>query len=265
MTKERKYEIKWILYDVGNSAFTLLVSTVLPIYFTYLYGGSSDTAKATEAAAVWGYAASIVTLCVALLGPTLGAMTDFKGMKRPFFFFSAVIGVLGCAALGIPMPWQVFLIVFIIAKIAYSASLIFYDSMLVDVADMKRVDNVSAQGYAFGYIGSCIPFIISIVLINFTPLSVAISMPIAFLLNAAWWLAFTGCLWQRAINQIHFVARTPHAVRENFKRLFSVFSKNSEVENKKGILLFLVCVFLLYRRRLYHYRHGDFVRNGVRL
>lgn len=242
MTKERKYEIKWILYDVGNSAFTLLVSTVLPIYFTYLYGGSSDTVKATEAAAIWGYAASAVTLCVALLGPTLGAMTDFRGMKRPFFFFSAIIGVIGCAALGIPMPWIAFLAVFVITKIAYSTSLIFYDSMLVDVADMKRIDGVSAQGYAFGYIGSCIPFIISIALINFTPLSVTVSMPIAFVLNAVWWLAFTLPL-AKSYKQTHFVERKPRAVRENFKRLFSVFSKKSGVENRKGILLFLIAFF----------------------
>ncbi|MGN0805480.1 MAG: MFS transporter [Candidatus Coproplasma sp.] len=240
MTKARKYEIKWILYDVGNSAFTLLVSSVLPIYFNYL--ASQSGVSATDATAIWGYAASIVTLCVAILGPTLGAMTDFKEMKRPFFFFSAIIGVIGCAALGIPTPWLIFLVIFVITKIAYSTSLIFYDSMLVDVADMKRVDSVSAQGYALGYIGSCIPFIISIVIINFTSLPIAISMPVAVLINAVWWLAFTLPI-AKSYKQLHFIERTPHAVRENFKRLFSVFAKKSNVQNKKGILLFLLAFF----------------------
>ena len=48
----------------------------------------------------------------------------------------------------------------------------------------------------------------------------------------------------KSYRQTHFVPRTPHAVRDNFKRLFSVFSKKSDVQNKKGIILFLVAFFL---------------------
>lgn len=240
MEKARKKETAWILYDVGNSAFTLLVSTVLPIYFNYL--ATSSGISDTDATAMWGYAASIVTLCVAILGPVLGSFTDFRGMKKPFFFFSAIIGVLGCSALGIPLPWVAFLALFVITKIVYSVSLIFYDAMLCDVTDMNRVDDVSSKGYAWGYIGSCIPFILSIVLINFTPLEISVSMPIACVINAAWWLAFTIPL-TKTYKQLHFVERTPHAVASNFKRLFSIFSKKSSVTNKTGIILFLISFF----------------------
>lgn len=240
MDSAKKKENSWILYDVGNSAFTLLVSAILPIYFNYL--ASKDGISATNATAIWGYTASLITICVAVLGPTLGALTDFKGMKKPVFLFSAVIGVTGCAAMGIPMPWVAFLAVFVITKIAYSASLVFYDSMLADVTDMARVDEVSSKGYAWGYIGSCIPFIAGIVIINYTNLSVNTSMPIAFLLNAFWWLGFTLPLG-KTYKQTHYVERKPHAVKENFKRLFSVFSKKSEIENRKGIILFLIAFF----------------------
>ena len=241
ITKDRKLEWYWILYDIGNSAFTLLISTIMPIYFNGL--AESGGIDATTATAYWGYAASIVTLCVAVLGPILGTLSDFNGYKRPIFFFFAIAGVIGCAALGIPMPWLVFLIVFIITKIFYSASLVFYDSMLVDVTVPSRTDDVSAKGYAWDYIGSCIPFLISIAIVLLTDLPYSVSIPVALVINAAWWLAFTIPLIKN-YRQKHFVPRTRHAVRDNFKRLFSVFSKKSDVPNKKGIILFLIAFFL---------------------
>ena len=237
----RKLEWSWILYDVGNSAFTLLISAIMPIYFSGL--AESGGIDATTATAYWGYAASIVTLCVAVLGPILGTLSDFNGYKRPIFFFFAIAGVIGCAALGIPMPWLVFLIVFVITKIFYSGSLVFYDAMLVDMASPTRTDIVSSKGYAWGYIGSCIPFIISILIVNFSPLETAVSMPIATVINALWWIGFTIPLMKN-YKQTHFVPRTPHAIRDNFRRLFSVFSKKSAIPNKKGIILFLIAFFL---------------------
>lgn len=241
LTPERKLEWSWILYDVGNSAFTLLISTIMPIYFNGL--AEADGIAKEVATAYWGYAASIVTLCVAVLSPIFGTLSDFKGYKRPVFMLFAIMGVLGCAALGIPMPWLIFLIVFILTKIFYSGSLAFYDAMLVDMTTPKRADIVSSKGYAFGYIGSCIPFLISIVVVLFSGLPYSASMPIALVINAVWWIGFTIPLLKN-YRQTHFVPRTPHAIRDNFKRLFSVFSKKSDVPNKKGIILFLVAFFL---------------------
>ena len=149
MKTKQKYtglEKRWILYDVGNSAFTLLASTVLPIYFNYLAGlGGIEKETAT---AYWGYAASTVTIIVAILGPILGTFADYNGWKKPLFFGAAVIGVIGCAALSVPLPWVLFLTLYVIVKIAYSTSLVFYDSMLSDVTTPERMDDVSSQGYA---------------------------------------------------------------------------------------------------------------------
>lgn len=238
--RQKRRELPWILYDVGNSAFTLLASAILPIYFNSLVTGAG--LSGSDATAIWGYAASGVTLCVAVISPILGSFTDFRGLKKPFFFFSAMLGVICCAALGIPMTWVAFLALYIITKIAYSVSLVFYDAMLPDIADMKRVDAVSSKGYAWGYIGSCIPFIISIALVLFME-NTAAAMAIAFILNAAWWLAFTIPL-TRSYKQIHFVERTAHPVRQNFKALASVFRKEGGVANRKGIILFLISFFL---------------------
>ena len=238
----RKLEWSWILYDVGNSAFTLLISAIMPIYFNSYLAANAGIGE-TTAGSYWGFATAIVTICVAVLSPIFGTLSDFKGYKRPIFLFFAVMGVIGCAALGIPMPWLVFLIVFVITKIFYSGSLVFYDAMLVDMASPARTDIVSSKGYAWGYIGSCIPFIISILIVNFSPLETAVSMPIATVINAVWWIGFTIPLMKN-YKQTHFVPRTPHAIRDNFRRLFSVFSKKSAIPNKKGIILFLIAFFL---------------------
>ena len=94
-----KQERNWVLYDVGNSAFMLLVSTMIPIYFNYLAGnaGLSDV----EYMAYWGYAASIATLFVAIIGPVFGTFSDTKGYKKPLFMITIFIGAIGCLALGL--------------------------------------------------------------------------------------------------------------------------------------------------------------------
>ena len=237
----RRLEWSWIAYDVGNSAFTLMLSAILPLYFNGI--GVAGGLTEPTAGAYWGYGTVIATLFVALLSPTLGAMSDVSGRKRPIFLFFAIAGVVGCAAMGIPMPWLAFLVVTVLTRVLYSASLVFYDAMLVDVTTPARTDIVSAKGYAFGYIGSCIPFLASIAVVLFSDLEATLAMAVALLINAVWWLAFTLPL-AKTYRQKHFLPRTRHAVRDNFRRLFSVFSKQSDVPNKKGILLFLAAFFL---------------------
>ena len=120
LTKLEKY---WILYDVGNSAFTLLISTIIPVYFNSL----AENAGISEVdyLAYWGYAASLATVIVALIGPIFGTIADTQNYKKPLFAISMMIGVLGCAALSLPTSWILFLAVFVVARVGYSSSLIF--------------------------------------------------------------------------------------------------------------------------------------------
>lgn len=197
-------EKKWVLYDVGNSAFTLLVSTIMPIYFNYLAGqaGISDV----NYLAYWGYATSIATILVAVLGPTLGTLSDLSGWKKRIFLVSLLVGAVGCVFLGFTASWLWFLVLFVIAKSAYSLSLVVYDSMLTDITEEERMDEVSARGYAWGYIGSCIPFILSLLLVLFYDkigLTMKTAMGIAFLLVAVWWVLLSLPLL-RAYEQKHY-------------------------------------------------------------
>lgn len=241
-TKLTKLEKQWILYDVGNSAFILLVSTIIPIYFNYL----ADLANVPSVTylAYWGYAASISTLVVALFGPILGTMADSKNFKKPLFFASILIGSICCAILGFFSHWLIFLGIYIIAKIAYNASLIFYDSMLTDVSTPEHMDDVSSQGYAWGYIGSCVPFIIGLVLVlgyDSIGISFTTAMILTFLLIAIWWIALSLPLL-RNYRQIHYVAENTHIVSNSFRRLGTTL-KN--ISKEKHILWFLI-VFFFY-------------------
>ncbi|HJB95483.1 MAG TPA: MFS transporter [Candidatus Mediterraneibacter intestinigallinarum] len=233
-------EKKWVLYDVGNSAFTLMVSTIFPIYFNSLAesAGISDV----NYLAYWGYATSICTLIVAILGPTLGAIADTKNFKKIIFSAAMAVGVFGCIVLGFLSSWLWFLVIFVLAKTGYSASLVFYDAMLTDVTEPERMDSVSSHGYAWGYIGSCIPFVISLVIVlggGNIGLSTQTSMILAFIITAVWWLCSSIPLL-RSYRQKYFSDAGEHVVRNSFRRLGRTFI---ELTKQKHIFVFLLAFF----------------------
>lgn len=239
-TKLTKLEKYWILYDVGNSAFILLVSTILPIYFNYLT--SQAGISGVDSLAYWGYAASVSTIIVALIGPVLGTIADTKGFKKPLFTISMMVGVLGCAALSMPTSWIVFLCVFVIAKVGYSSSLIFYDAMLPDITTPEQMDTVSSHGYAWGYIGSCIPFIISLlVVLNNEKIGIPMetAMMFAFVVNALWWFAVTIPLMKN-YEQKNYVEKPKHPFRDSFKRLANTLK---DIKGQKNIFMYLLAFF----------------------
>lgn len=237
LTREEK---NWVLYDVGNSAFTLLITTIVPIYFNYLAGnaGLSDV----EYLAYWGYAASLATLVVAFMGPVCGSLADTKGYKKPIFIISLIVGAVGCISLGFAKNWLVFLVLYLIAKVGFSGSLIFYDSMLPDVTGEERMDRVSSLGYAFGYIGSCIPFVLSLVVVlgaGAIGITMEMAMGIAFLITAGWWVLMTIPLL-KTYRQKYYVEKRKGAVKESFARIGRTFLN---VKKEKKVFLFLLAFF----------------------
>lgn len=237
MTREEK---NWVLYDVGNSAFVLLVSTIMPIYFNYL--AENAGISSVEYLAYWGYAASVATAIVAFIGPVFGTLADTKGLKKPIFITTMLIGGIGCLVLGFARQWLIFLLIYIIAKVGFSGSLIFYDSMLGDITTEERVDNVSSQGYAWGYIGSCVPFVVCLGIVlgaERIGISTEMAMMISFAIVAVWWIGMTIPLL-KIYKQKNYVERQPKAVRNSFKRL-GITLKN--VKKEKKIFLFLLAFF----------------------
>mgnify|MGYP005808676569 CR=1 FL=1 len=238
--KMTSLEKQWILYDVGNSAFTMLCTTIIPIYFKNI--AAADNLSNSDSTAFLSFTLSLSTILVALLGPVLGTMADTKNYKKPLFVSTFLVGVLGCLAMAFASKWLAFLAVFCIAKTGYQLSLIFYDSMLTDVTTEERMDEISSQGYAWGYIGSCIPFVASLVLIlgaDSIGISGSLAMTLALFINAAWWAGVTIPLI-RNYRQIHYVERVGQPVKESFRRIADVVKG---LGGNRQILFFLIGFF----------------------
>lgn len=230
-----KGERSWILYDVGNSAFILFATSVVPIYFASL---ASDQ----NVVVAWGYAESIASLAVALLMPFLGSLADFQGNKIKFFTGFFLTGLVACVALSMPLGWFAFLSLYVISSIGINSSITFYDAMIVDVTTDERMDKVSSHGYAWGYIGSCVPFIICIGLI-FGASSVGIDQALVtrlcFVLVAAWWAMFTIPLL-KTYKQIHFKERADHQLRDSLRHMLKTLQK---IRADKIMLIFMLAYF----------------------
>ena len=217
-----KLEKSWIYYDIGNSAFTMMVSTIIPIWFNTLAANAGMSNS--EYLAFWSYATSIATILVAIIGPVFGSIADNKDFKKPMFMFVLFVGVIGCALLGAVPNWILYLITYVIAKICYQTSLVFYDSMLTDVTTPERMDLVSSQGYAWGYIGSCIPFVIALGLYaagnpDFLGImNERLSIFLAFIVIAVWWFCVTIPLLKN-YKQKYYVETTSNKVKESISRL----------------------------------------------
>ena len=238
--KMNSLEKKWVLYDVANSAFTLLVATIMPIYFNFI--SSSAGISDVDYMAYWGYATSAATLIVAFLGPVLGTVSDFKNRKKKFFMLAVLLGAFGCVALGMIQSWLWFILLFIITKSAYSLSLVFYDAMLTDITTEDRMDQVSSNGYAWGYIGSCVPFVLCLVLVlmyDKIGLTLSTAMAIAFALIAIWWFVLTIPLF-KSYEQLHYIEEQDHIIKATWSRLATVFK---DLKKNRKVFMFLIAFF----------------------
>jgi UMF1 family MFS transporter len=246
-----RQEFSWVLYDVGNSAFTMLACSLIPIWFKELaIGTAPGQITGDQATAYYSIAISVVTIIVALLGPVLGALADRKETKKIFFQTTVAAGVIGCVLNGFAWSWLLFLAIYVLTKILYQASLTFYDSMLNDVTTEDRMDQVSSYGYAWGYIGSCIPFIFAMAFyilsggggILKSPLFPAsLGRILGFAVTAGWWLLVTIPLLKN-YQQRNYVEKTNTSVKKVFQKIFGTL-KEIALKDKK-VLFFLIAFFL---------------------
>ena len=231
-----KRERSWVLYDVGNSAYVMLAATLIPIYF------SAIAEPGSSAVVAWGYATTVASLALALLMPFLGSLADLKGNKKKFLAGTIGTGAVSLAVMGVPGNAMVFLAIYVFSSVMLNASLVFYDAFLVDATEQDRYDEVSSQGYAWGYIGSCVPFIVCLVIVLFGSsfgIGQLDGIRISFAITAAWWLVFSVPVL-RDVHQTHFKAREEHLFRHTLKGLAGTCKK---IARDKRLLMFMLAFF----------------------
>lgn len=228
-----KAEKSWIMYDWANSIYaTNIMAAIFPIYFAMQADETGNK--------LYGFAVSAAALVVAVLAPILGAIGDFSGMKKKLFAGFLVLGLVFTAVMAAFEDWRLMLVGFILSRIGFSGSCLFYDSFLTDVTTPERMDRVSSWGYAMGYIGgSTIPFIISIAIMLLMNQSV-LSYKIAILIVVVWWAVFS-IPFLKNVKQQYSVEDAPQALaREAFRNAWKTFK---DILKDKKILFFIIAYF----------------------
>lgn len=244
-----KEETSWILYDVGNSAQVLTTCTVIfPLLIAKITPGDSSVYV--------GWANAIYAIILALISPVLGTMADYKDKKMRMFKFFLYMGIFDGFALALPfIDYKMALLVFVIAMLGYNGSIIFYDAFIVDVCDDERVDKVSAAGYAWGYIGSVLPFLIFVIpfaavtlfgdkvtgdlVIGSFTLTYRMACGITMGLAVLWWWIYSRPMLKN-VKQKNYHEPVPHVIKESFAHLWHTFR---DVKKNKNIFLFCISYF----------------------
>ncbi len=228
-----KAEKSWIMYDWANSIYaTNIMAAIFPIYFAMQADETGNK--------LYGFAVSAAALVVAVLAPILGAIGDFSGMKKKLFAGFLALGLVFTAVMAAFEDWRLMLVGFILSRIGFSGSCLFYDSFLTDVTTPERMDRVSSWGYAMGYIGgSTIPFIISIAVMLLMNQSV-LSYKIAILIVVVWWAVFS-IPFLKNVKQQYSVEDVPQALaKEAFRNAWKTFK---DILKDKKILFFIIAYF----------------------
>lgn len=244
-----KEETSWILYDVGNSAQVLTTCTVIfPLLIAKITPGDSSVYV--------GWANAVYAIILAFLSPVLGTMADYKDKKMKMFKFFLYMGIFGGFALALPfIDYRMAIVIFIIAMLGYNGSIIFYDAFIVDVCDDERVDKVSAAGYAWGYIGSVLPFIVFVIpfalvtllgdpetgdwIIGSFTLTYRMACGLTMGMAVLWWFFYSRPMLKN-VKQKNYHEPVPHVVRESFSHLWKTFR---DVKKNKNIFLFCISYF----------------------
>lgn len=234
-----KVEKSWILYDWANSIWaTNIAAAIWPIYFAMVVGQLSNAGVINT---IYGYAVSFANLIVAILAPFLGAIGDFKGMKKKLWKVFMILGVLFTLVMAVFDNWVLMIIGFMLSRVGFSGSCLFYDSFLTDVTTKDRMDKVSAWGFAMGYIGgSTIPFVLSIIIMVILGLDNMLGYKIAIAIVPVWWLLFSIPFWKN-VEQKHYVETPPSQL--GGEALKNVWKTLKNIVNDKAVLFFLLAYF----------------------
>ncbi len=246
MTATKRYtfreKISWSLYDWANSVFaTTVLAGFFPLFFKSYWAGDLDDATST---ALLGTASSVAGLIIVLIAPILGAMADLSRNKKMFLLIFALLGIISTSILFFISYgfWEWSLIIFSLSIIGFSGANIFYDSLLIDVSSNDDRNYVSSMGYALGYLGGGILFLINVLMYlypsYFNLNSQVEGILYSFLSVAIWWFIFSIPLFL-FVKQKNFgdTADFKYPIKQSFIRVLNTFK---EIKKYKAVLIFLI-------------------------
>ncbi len=250
-----KTVLSWALYDWANSAFaTTVVAGFFPVFYTALSAGLT-----TRDAQFWfNITLAVSSILIAIAAPILGAIADLGGHRKKFLATFAMLGILmsaGLAWVGAGM-WWVGLLIYGLGQIGFSGANIFYDAMIVNLSSEEDLDVVSGYGYALGYAGGGILFLVNVLMVTkpqlFGLADVSTALSLSFISVAIWWAIFTvPLLWvvkettgqsQTTLAQTILAHATfGQSIRQGFQQLRITYH---ELRQLKSALLFLAGYWL---------------------
>jgi UMF1 family MFS transporter len=243
MDKEKKAIWGWAMYDWANSAFACTVMAgFFPVFFKQYWSHGVDVNMST---AQLGLGNSLASLLVALMAPILGAIADKGSSRKKFLIFFCYLGVLMTAGLFVVQQGQWALAIFVYAMgiIGFSGSNIFYDSLLPGITDEKNIDFVSGLGFAMGYLGGGLLFLVNVLMTlmpqKFGLPDAAAAVQYSFISVAVWWglFALFTIFWVPEEKEPASLKEGFSPVVEGFRQLVGTFKK---IRHLKTILLFLM-------------------------
>ena len=231
----------WVLYDFGNSAFaTTVIAGFFPVFFKKFW--SSGVAPEMSTARL-GIALGIAGLVMALLAPYWGRRSDLSSKRKSWLLAFAGLGISATAILGVVPQghWPLAIFFYCVAYIGFEASLIFYDSLLPLVTKPENYNKVSAQGFAFGYLGGGLLFILNVMMVvnpHWFGLSSDIqAIQVSFFTVAIWWSIATVILYKGVPEpQVEKVVTT----ESFFKTYLDVIQTFKKLMTQKRIFYFLI-------------------------
>jgi UMF1 family MFS transporter len=244
----RKIVNSWAMYDWANSAFmATVVAVMFPLFYGHMVTGTGR--REATATAYLLYSSAIALLVAAVMSPVLGAIADHTGGRKRYLGAFLAMGVAATALFAFLGPtsflWGSFL--FILANIGFAGAEVFYESLLPHIAQRNDMDQISARGYAFGYLGGGLLLLVNALWFAkpgwfFMP-SRDFAMRASFLSVAVWWAVFSIPLFRNVPEppKVALTRETINAVSAGFQRLGQTLSR---ITRYRQLLLFLVAFWI---------------------
>lgn len=242
--RDRKI-VSWAFYDWANSAYaTTVMAGLFPVFFKKYWASGLS---ATESSFQLGLANSLASLVIVACAPVLGAIADRGGLKRGLLLLFTILGVTmtGCLALVQAGDWPLAIALYFLACIGFSGGMVFYDAMIVDVAQPEQMDKVSAFGYALGYLGGGLLFALNVwmtlqpAIFGFADGAAAVKA--SFVMVATWWAVFTVPIMLFVPEPRRDAMSYTAAIAQGFRQLIATFH---EIRKLRYVSLFLVAYWL---------------------